>query len=38
MAMNLTVSIVPGPKQRRVMEGAVVDEIYPVGPIVAAAG
>ncbi|MGP4053714.1 WS/DGAT/MGAT family O-acyltransferase [Mycobacterium sp. 4D054] len=38
MVMNLTISNVPGPKERGVMEGAVVDEIYSVGPIVAGSG
>lgn len=38
MVMNLTVSNVAGPKQRGVIEGAVVDEIYSVGPIVAGSG
>ncbi|QZT59045.1 WS/DGAT/MGAT family O-acyltransferase [Mycolicibacterium austroafricanum] len=38
MVMNLTVSNVAGPKRRGVIEGAVVDEIYSVGPIVAGSG
>ena len=36
--MNLTISNVPGPRQRGVIEGATVDEIYSVGPIVAGSG
>ncbi|MCV7059373.1 WS/DGAT/MGAT family O-acyltransferase [Mycolicibacterium vaccae] len=38
MVMNLTISNVPGPRERGVMDGAVVDEIYSVGPIVAGSG
>ncbi|UXA10153.1 wax ester/triacylglycerol synthase family O-acyltransferase [Mycobacterium sp. SMC-8] len=38
MVMNLTISNVPGPKERGVIKGAVVDEIYSVGPIVAGSG
>lgn len=38
MVMNLTVSNVPGPRERGFVEGAVVDEIYSVGPIVAGSG
>ena len=38
MVMNLTISNVPGPRERGVIEGAVVDEIYSVGPIVAGSG
>lgn len=38
MVMNLTISNVPGPKERGVMDGAVVDEIYSVGPVVAGSG
>ncbi|MFW0150254.1 WS/DGAT/MGAT family O-acyltransferase [Mycobacterium sp. smrl_JER01] len=38
MVMNLTVSNVPGPKERGFIDGAVVDEIYSVGPIVAGSG
>ncbi len=36
--MNLTISNVPGPRQRGFIEGATVDEIYSVGPIVAGSG
>ncbi|MHA7649003.1 WS/DGAT/MGAT family O-acyltransferase [Mycobacterium sp. ML4] len=36
--MNLTVSNVPGPRQRGRIEGATVNEIYSVGPIVAGSG
>lgn len=36
--MNLTISNVPGPRQRGFVEGATVDEIYSVGPIVAGSG
>lgn len=36
--MNLTVSNVPGPRQRGDIEGAIVNEIYSVGPIVAGSG
>lgn len=38
MVMNLTVSNVPGPKERGFIDGAIVDEIYSVGPIVAGSG
>ena len=38
MVMNLTISNVPGPRERGIIEGAVVDEIYSVGPIVAGSG
>ncbi len=38
MVMNLTISNVPGPRERGIVEGAVVDEIYSVGPIVAGSG
>ena len=38
MVMNLTISNVPGPRERGRMEGAVIDEIYSVGPIVAGSG
>ncbi|ADU00046.1 Diacylglycerol O-acyltransferase [Mycolicibacterium gilvum Spyr1] len=38
MVMNLTISNVPGPRERGCMEGAVIDEIYSVGPIVAGSG
>ena len=36
--MNLTISNVPGPRERGVIEGATVSEIYSVGPIVAGSG
>lgn len=36
--MNLTVSNVPGPRERGFVEGATVDEIYSVGPVVAGSG
>lgn len=36
--MNLTVSNVPGPRERGHIQGAVVSEIYSVGPIVAGSG
>ncbi|UXA19863.1 wax ester/triacylglycerol synthase family O-acyltransferase [Mycobacterium sp. SMC-4] len=36
--MNLTISNVPGPRQRGVFEGATIDEIYSVGPVVAGSG
>src|SRR6476659_10702411 len=36
--MNLTVSNVPGPRERGHIEGATVTEIYSVGPIVAGSG
>ena len=36
--MNLTISNVPGPRERGFIEGATVDEIYSVGPIVAGSG
>jgi WS/DGAT/MGAT family acyltransferase len=35
---NLTVSNVPGPRERGVIEGGVVSEIYSVGPVVAGSG
>ncbi|MGE2835744.1 WS/DGAT/MGAT family O-acyltransferase [Mycobacterium sp. SMC-4] len=38
MVMNLTISNVPGPRQRGVFGGATIDEIYSVGPIVAGSG
>jgi WS/DGAT/MGAT family acyltransferase len=36
--MNLTISNVPGPRERGVIEGATVSEIYSVGPIVSGSG
>ena len=36
--MNLTVSNVPGPRERGHIEGATVSEIYSVGPVVAGSG
>lgn len=36
--MNLTVSNVPGPRERGDIEGATLSEIYSVGPIVAGSG
>ena len=36
--MNLTISNVPGPRERGVIEGATVSEIYSVGPVVAGSG
>ena len=36
--MNLTISNVPGPRERGQIEGATVSEIYSVGPIVAGSG
>ncbi|MBV8966910.1 MAG: wax ester/triacylglycerol synthase family O-acyltransferase, partial [Mycobacteriaceae bacterium] len=36
--LNLTISNVPGPRQRGRVAGAVVSEIYSVGPIAAASG
>jgi diacylglycerol O-acyltransferase len=36
--MNLTVSNVPGPRERGDIEGATLNEIYSVGPIVAGSG
>jgi WS/DGAT/MGAT family acyltransferase len=36
--MNLTISNVPGPRERGHIEGAVVSEIYSVGPVVAGSG
>jgi diacylglycerol O-acyltransferase / wax synthase len=36
--MNLTISNVPGPRQRGHIEGAVLNEIYSVGPVVAGSG
>ncbi|HEX2214627.1 MAG TPA: WS/DGAT domain-containing protein, partial [Mycobacterium sp.] len=38
MVMNLTISNVPGPRERGVFEGATIDEIYSVGPIVVGSG
>ena len=35
MAMNLTVSNVPGPKQASSVDGAEITEIYSVGPLAA---
>jgi diacylglycerol O-acyltransferase / wax synthase len=36
--MNLTISNVPGPRERGLIEGATVSEIYSVGPVVAGSG
>ena len=36
--MNLTISNVPGPRERGHIEGGVVSEIYSVGPVVAGSG
>lgn len=36
--MNLTISNVPGPRERGCIEGATVNEIYSVGPIAAGSG
>jgi hypothetical protein len=36
--MNLTISNVPGPRQRGVIEGAEISEIYSVGPVVSGSG
>jgi len=36
--MNLTISNVPGPRERGHIEGATVTEIYSVGPVVAGSG
>ena len=36
--MNLTISNVPGPRERGNIEGATVSEIYSVGPVVAGSG
>jgi diacylglycerol O-acyltransferase / wax synthase len=36
--MNLTISNVPGPRERGYIEGATVTEIYSVGPVVAGSG
>jgi diacylglycerol O-acyltransferase / wax synthase len=36
--MNLTISNVPGPRQRGHIEGATVSEIYSVGPVVVGSG
>ena len=36
--MNLTISNVPGPRERGDIEGATISEIYSVGPIVAGSG
>ena len=38
MIMNLTVSNVPGPRERGTFGGAVISEIYSVGPLVAGSG
>lgn len=38
LVMNLTISNVPGPRERGVVQGATVSEIYSVGPIVAGSG
>ena len=38
MIMNLTVSNVPGPRERGSFGGAVISEIYSVGPLVAGSG
>jgi hypothetical protein len=36
--MNLTISNVPGPRQRGDIDGAIVSEIYSVGPVVSGSG
>ena len=36
--MNLTISNVPGPRERGEIEGATISEIYSVGPVVAGSG
>jgi diacylglycerol O-acyltransferase len=36
--MNLTISNVPGPRERGLIEGAIVSEIYSVGPVVVGSG
>ncbi len=36
--MNLTISNVPGPRERGDIEGATVSEIYSVGPVVSGSG
>ena len=36
--MNLTISNVPGPRERGDIEGATISEIYSVGPVVAGSG
>lgn len=36
--MNLTISNVPGPRERGDIEGAIVNEIYSVGPVVPGSG
>jgi hypothetical protein len=36
--MNLTISNVPGPRQRGEIEGVEVSEIYSVGPVVSGSG
>jgi hypothetical protein len=36
--MNLTISNVPGPRERGHIEGAIVSEIYSVGPVVTGSG
>lgn len=38
LVMNLTISNVPGPRERGLVQGATVSEIYSVGPIVAGSG
>ncbi|MEH3143004.1 MAG: wax ester/triacylglycerol synthase family O-acyltransferase [Mycobacterium kyogaense] len=38
LVMNLTISNVPGPRERGLIHGATVSEIYSVGPIVAGSG
>lgn len=38
LVMNLTISNVPGPRERGLVQGATVTEIYSVGPIVAGSG
>ena len=38
MIMNLTISNVPGPRERGTFGGAVIGEIYSVGPLVAGSG
>src|ERR1700748_2491720 len=35
---NLTISNVPGPRERGLIEGATVSEIYSVGPVVSGSG
>ncbi|HKH53264.1 MAG TPA: WS/DGAT domain-containing protein, partial [Mycobacterium sp.] len=36
--MNLTISNVPGPRERGCIEGATISEIYSVGPVVTGSG